>query len=239
MLPTAITLRNYRSFAGPVRLELRPITLLFGINNAGKSALLRALPILSDSLAPTATGPLDLESPAARGSGFQDLRWKGVGEDDDQDLGLAISWEGLSEPYRIEISVSPFGDLRRLVIRRFTIRAGAYLVLDAQWRPRSEERTAQELTYEIQTAQGGLKTSARIAFKGLVPYSWPETLKPLLAPAAERLEGLHNEVQWVTTARRAPDRISPFPTGPRWRMKPDGSDAATVLAASPDLLSEV
>ena len=239
MLPTAITLRNYRSFAGPVRLELRPITLLFGINNAGKSALLRFLPILSDSLAPTATGPLDLESPAARGSSFQDLRWKGLGEDDDPDLSLSISWDEAPGPYRIEISVTSFGDLRRLIIRRFTIWTGATLLLTAEWQPKSEERTAQELTYEIQTANGEAKILALIVFKGLVPTSWPKVLQSLLAPAADRLRGLQNEVQWLTTARRPPDRISPFPTGPRWRMRPDGSDAATVLAASPDLLSEV
>jgi predicted ATPase len=91
MFPEAITLRNYRSFASPVRLELRPITLLFGINNSGKSALLRALPILADSVDPAASGPLDVESPAARGSGFQDLRWKGVEPDEDPDLSVTFT----------------------------------------------------------------------------------------------------------------------------------------------------
>lgn len=236
MPPTAITLRNYRSFAGPVRLELRPITLLYGINNAGKSALLRALPILSDSLAPTATGPFDLESPAARGSSFQDLRWKGLGEDDDQDLGLSISWDSGD---RIEFSVTSFGDLRRLVIRRFTVWAGETLLLGGEWRPKSEERTAQELTYEIQTDLEGPRTLVLIGFKGLVPSSWPKTLDSRLAPVADRLRDLHDEVLWLTTARRAPERLSPFPTGPMWRVKFDGSNAATVLAASPELLSEV
>jgi len=213
---------------------LRPITLLFGINNAGKSALLRALPILSDSLAPTATGPLDLESPAARGSSFQDLRWKGLGEDDDPDLGLSISWDSGD---RIEFSVTSFGDLRRLIIRRFTVWKGETLLLGAEWRPKSEERTAQELTYEIQTALEGPKTLVLIGFKGLVPFSWPKSLDTHLAPVAGLLKDLHNEVQWLT--RRAPERLSPFPTGPTWRVKFDGSNAATVLAASPELLSEV
>jgi AAA15 family ATPase/GTPase len=92
MLPTAITLWNYRSFATPVSFELRPITLLYGINNAGKSALLRALPILSESVGPEASGPLHLESPAAFETTFQDLRWKGVEDDEDPDLGLEL-WQ--------------------------------------------------------------------------------------------------------------------------------------------------
>lgn len=40
---TAITIENFKGISDPVRLELRPITLLFGQNSAGKSSLLHAL----------------------------------------------------------------------------------------------------------------------------------------------------------------------------------------------------
>jgi hypothetical protein len=40
---TAITIENFKGISEPVRLELRPITLLFGQNSAGKSSLLHAL----------------------------------------------------------------------------------------------------------------------------------------------------------------------------------------------------
>ena len=40
---TAITIENFKGISEPVRLELRPITLLFGMNSAGKSSLLHAL----------------------------------------------------------------------------------------------------------------------------------------------------------------------------------------------------
>ena len=40
---TAITIENFKGISEPVRLELRPITLLFGKNSAGKSSLLHAL----------------------------------------------------------------------------------------------------------------------------------------------------------------------------------------------------
>jgi predicted ATPase len=39
----AITIENFKGISEPVRLELRPITLLFGQNSAGKSSLLHAL----------------------------------------------------------------------------------------------------------------------------------------------------------------------------------------------------
>jgi hypothetical protein len=40
---TAITIENFKGISEPVRLELRPITLLFGQNSAGKSSLLHAI----------------------------------------------------------------------------------------------------------------------------------------------------------------------------------------------------
>lgn len=35
---TAFTVKNYRSFLEETRVELRPLTLLFGYNNSGKSS---------------------------------------------------------------------------------------------------------------------------------------------------------------------------------------------------------
>src|SRR5436853_7699909 len=40
---TAVTIENFKGISEPVRLELRPITLLFGQNSAGKSSLLHAV----------------------------------------------------------------------------------------------------------------------------------------------------------------------------------------------------
>jgi len=40
---TAITIENFKGIRGPVRIELRPITLLFGPNSSGKSTIIQAL----------------------------------------------------------------------------------------------------------------------------------------------------------------------------------------------------
>jgi predicted ATPase len=40
---TAITIENFKSIGKPVRVELKPITLLFGPNSAGKSTIVQAL----------------------------------------------------------------------------------------------------------------------------------------------------------------------------------------------------
>lgn len=43
MIIKALTLENFKGIAEPVRIEFKPITLLFGPNSAGKSTVLQAL----------------------------------------------------------------------------------------------------------------------------------------------------------------------------------------------------
>jgi predicted ATPase len=45
-----ISLKNFKGFSDEVRIELRPITLLFGANSAGKSSVLQALQLVREIL---------------------------------------------------------------------------------------------------------------------------------------------------------------------------------------------
>ena len=42
MAITAITIENFKGIKGPVRVELKPVTLLFGPNSTGKSTIIQA-----------------------------------------------------------------------------------------------------------------------------------------------------------------------------------------------------
>lgn len=46
----SLSLKNFKGFSNEVRIELRPITLLFGANSAGKSSVLHALQYLREIL---------------------------------------------------------------------------------------------------------------------------------------------------------------------------------------------
>jgi hypothetical protein len=239
MTPAAITLRNYRAFAAPVELELRPITLLFGSNNSGKSALLRSLPLLGDSVSAEARGALDLESAAVRGSTFHDLRWKGIGEDEDPDLGLGLRWNGGGAPVEVEYHVTWFSEWRRLILRQIAVEVGGEGKLTGSWVPRPDEREGKELTYELGVPEAPRRVPVRIGFRGLVPETYPEEYRPLLDPVKERLQELRGQIQWLSALRQPPSRIVGYSTAPRWRIHPDGSDATKALTASPELLEEV
>lgn len=75
----AIEFSRYRVFESEQRLDLKPITLLFGHNSAGKSAALRLLPILASAaqrhLKRVSSSVLDYSSPALRGANFADLSY--------------------------------------------------------------------------------------------------------------------------------------------------------------------
>ena len=70
------SLERYKGYAGQVEVDLAPLTILVGPNNAGKTALAQAIQLLAGGLAPAdgAREPLPLESGGVRhGETFEDL----------------------------------------------------------------------------------------------------------------------------------------------------------------------
>jgi hypothetical protein len=72
---TAITIENFKGIAEPVTIPIRPITLLFGKNSAGKSTILQALHYLREVLENRRPDPdrTQLGSDAIDLGGFQTL----------------------------------------------------------------------------------------------------------------------------------------------------------------------
>src|SRR4051812_30930749 len=67
MMIRRYTLEHFRAFVSPVEIELRPLTLFFGYNNSGKSALLRGLVALLKSLRGDVGYPWVRDSELTRG----------------------------------------------------------------------------------------------------------------------------------------------------------------------------
>lgn len=68
-----LRLGNYKTYSGLCSLDVRPLTLLYGYNSAGKSTALRFLKVLADSANGSSWEPLKLSSPALRGAPFDQL----------------------------------------------------------------------------------------------------------------------------------------------------------------------
>jgi predicted ATPase len=96
----AVGFSKYRGFFDEQRLELKPVTLLFGHNSVGKSAALRLLPILASAAAkrPTSNAILDYSSVALRKATFGDLV---AGGQISAGLRFVLSWDALDFDFTI------------------------------------------------------------------------------------------------------------------------------------------
>lgn len=228
----SLTLRNYRSFAGPATLHLRPVTLIFGPNNVGKSSLLRALPLLADSVGNPGPDALNLKGRLSPFDlSFDTLRWRGDRASTGESIGLQLRWDdGPIRELSWEVWEQP--EWRRMIVQHLVCTSADGTSTRLDWKPVRSEARARALTYQV---PGG---TAALRFNGLLTPEageLPGALSQLRGP----LTSLAESVLWLHTVRPAPPRRSSWSEGVRWVLRPDGSDAPIVLAGEPAIYREV
>lgn len=241
MLPSALLLRNFRSFAGPsaLTLELRPLTLLYGINNGGKSSLVRSLPLLADSLGYEGLDALNLEGRLKPFDlDFDSIRWKGRAETDEHTIGLGLRWEDKDGRYDVEWALREVEEWHRIVVDRLSVsRLGNQPDLLAEWRMLKAEEAERALTYVVH--HDGKESREQIGFRGLLPSAEASPLAGWLENARSRLDYFGRSVLWLHSLRPAPQRFTRWRGAVRWSLEPDGLDAPILLAGEPALQEEV
>jgi hypothetical protein len=228
---TGFSVANYRSFADEQPIDLAPVTLFYGDNSAGKSALVRLLPLLADSCRPDLTTPLDWRSAALRGASFDDLRWRGLTPTDDPNLHLKLFWSGRKDLGQSEFRIGWARELDRPLVREFrcTDDKGRHRV-HGEWTFRATDRESNALTYEVKESAQPRSRVRRLLFRGLNPVD-PKDDKSLSQGLSAQASALRLSVQWLS-ARHAPPRSSPRPEGPLTRLVVDGSDVDRVLCSN-------
>jgi predicted ATPase len=234
----SISAARYRSFATPVELELRPLTLLYGRNSSGKSTLLRLLPILADSVDARAGAPLELSGAVGGESGFHDLLWKNPLGGGPHDLTIGLSWIEGRTVDAASFVLRYSEDRKQTLVEELRLLRGERTELVARRSPSSREndRGGAPLVYDV-AASGAASVPRSWAFQGLVPAALPEV--PEVDELREVLIGLRDRVQWLQALRTPPRRRNPergsMPPG----LRPDGADACHALRADDTLLQEV
>jgi hypothetical protein len=221
--PTELLVSRYRAFAADERLPLRPLTLLYGRNNAGKSALARALGVLGASIDEKATGPLCFPSGMRAEVSLEDIAWKAEAGNYSWTLGLAWA-DGLVREARYTLDLISAEPLRSAVVSELELRGEGGTVLWAG------------LTHpdgRMRPARG--QAGGDLIFRGLVPE---EHDVPAVRALGERMRALRGRVRWLDGVRARP------PQGfiqPRTAVEQtgDGSDAYVRLAGRPDLVKDV
>jgi predicted ATPase len=231
---TRLRLRDFKAFtaeSGGASMSLRPITLIYGFNNSGKSALLRSLVWFDDSLRPGHGQPLHLKSPALLGAGFDALMTAGTHSPIEIEADFnAPNGKNATLSWRIR----PLSEILDHVVERFvcTVRSnGDDQPLDSltlEWTAKSGE---QGPAREYQVWSGASESSiVNFEFSGLIPKArggWNHSN----AECNTFLESLESPqaVHWLTS-RRAPPPRSFALLGRPDDLSPDGSGYAEALA---------
>ncbi len=221
---TSFTVQRYKPFVDRTRIELCPLTLLFGYNNAGKSALLRALPLLADSLLDSGPSPLK-RGPASRGGTFDDLISRLQAG---RTLGIGLTWDDDAGTFGAEIKDLPERH-RQLVTELFLTREGRKI--EAHWIPREDAAGRPDQWYEL--VEGETHRNARIEMRGLIPHFQaeedPEGWGPLFAGLRDKLHELASGVRWLSSLRAAPGRSFQPGDASALRIEPDGRGVEGIL----------
>jgi AAA ATPase domain len=229
----SIAVERYRCFASRATLDLRPLTVLFGKNSAGKSALLRAVPLAAASCAGggvNRTGPLALEHPASMGARYTDIRTHLTARND---VGLCLTWSRGSVR-EVDIGLRDMTAMAgppRQVVERFAVRNDS-----------GREVLHAELDPETDRVLVSGSKPVSLIFEGLVPQSSQTkgAMYRVVNACREQMAAFSRSVDWL-----APVRVSP----PRARVQrletatlgPFGERVTEVLAqpSATDLLSRV
>ncbi len=231
----SFTLKNYRSFVERTTIELHPLTLLFGYNNSGKSALLRALPLIADSLNGHSPTPLALDSLAVRGSYFSDLLSRITGT---QEFDLELSLDD-SEIHRLKWTFNDVSTLRTHLISSFRAlnSNGIEQILIGQWNIEFPMNGKLSDKYDVELTENNQTTTYQneLKFEGLLPsFVKPSHIQSAklgsIIERCQKLKYLNTRVQWLSSIRHLPLRYNQFQGAAPKHLEPDGRGVADILA---------
>lgn len=226
------TVEGYKAFADETEVELRPLTLLYGYNHVGKSALLRVLPLLAESVG-SLSGPLALQSEAIRDASFASLVSQLV---DRPTIRFALGWEASAGRLRsLDFEIlgqQRLGQLRRQLVDRLraTLEDDGS-PLELTWIP--EHAQTSNRRYRCQL--GDVASEHELIFNGLLPSLAAENgrtdrLVEILQEIRSTLLTVRSQVHWLSALRKPPPRHPELKATPD-RISPDGEGAAQILAA--------
>ena len=217
----AIHVENYRCFRDPFALELRPLTLVYGWNNAGKSTATRLVRLLGDSVEESARAPLDPLGDTT----YRDLVWKPAVAKPGP-LRFGLEWSD-DEPRRANWRLDYDRDIGRMYVRELELLAADGMAVKIRAN-RGERDSYQVLRGDVESG------SVTLRFSGLLPDGLP-----LAAPLIDRLRALRGNCRWLSGDRVKPPRSVQAGKPPPRELAEDGAGATEILLSDPALLAAV
>lgn len=230
MALSGIEVENYKSFGRPQRIEVRPITVLLGKNNAGKSAVARLPLLLHTGICTDLPEPLDTYARGVDvGSAFTDLI-HGHSPHGSVRFGLQFELDEIAGPLVLDSTVQNVVELQMQIVSRCRMQAGDQQVVfewDYQQAPQRVNRYSVHHRGEIHRAN--------VPFAGLMPTGeveadLPKTVTSDVAALVRAAKHSFGSVRYLGPFRDRPQRLYRMPTRLPLEIGTLGEDAPSILA---------
>jgi len=226
-----IALGGYRGFAKRQFIELRPITIVLGRNNAGKSALVRAPVILGTGIGTDTTEPLDLDRLSEDlVDSFTDLVHGNHAHGGSIDVNIGLDTDiGFIE---LGARVRHLNDHHTQVVEDLDLSLNGAVLCQMEWD--LDEPSGSPLHY---TVSDGLEhwTGMPVQFHGLLPVAFDERFPSATTRAVQKavsaLVDAYPTVRYLGPFRDRPHRRYRLPGRMRTEVGVAGEFAAGILAS--------
>ncbi|WP_433402569.1 DUF3696 domain-containing protein [Streptomyces sp. CA-146814] len=217
------SLENYRCFREKQEMELGKITVVLGRNNSGKSAVVRALPLLSIGIRGDSPYPLDLDLVQGLTPSFADLI-HGSSPHGHIRLGASI---GIDDGGVLSVTaeVQNIANQGMQLVSSLAISCRSEVV-NISWVPGMDAYSPEKRTYLVDGHEH------KVGFRGLLPdpADWPDSVGGVRGVAGLLREGL-DEIRYLGPFRKSPERFFRSPVRTLGHVGHRGERAFGVLAA--------
>jgi predicted ATPase len=241
---TSIELRNFRAFE-EATVELRPLTVLLGPNNAGKSSILSGIRILAETLRSVDPDVPLLLSPFGT---YRDLVH---GNNPTRTLGFRIGFSLQPRRVYVDMNFRYRGQRRELILRDFALSERTERVLVKTRYSRDSERqvvqslpglshadrrratmplTTTHFLPDFRDLRWHIARKIREGGTVKVEFRRPGPLESI-ERVERQIESILNAVRYIGPFRESPIRFYPFSGEHRSVLSPEGAGATDMLVA--------
>jgi hypothetical protein len=227
-----MALGNYRGFAKTQTIELRPITVVLGRNNAGKSALVRAPVIFGTGVHTTSPEPLDLDQLSEEMlDSFTDLsHGSRVPARVDVDLGVRDG----GDLFRVSATVYHVDEHHTQVVESMELSKNGSRICRMEWEL-NDPPTDPNL-YSVEADGEDFWLAVPVTFHGLLPTErsigrLPADLGNDIKAAAAAIRSNYPTVRYLGPFRDRPHRRYRLPGRMPTEVGVAGEHAAGILAS--------
>jgi len=223
-----MALNGYRCFAQRQVLELHPVTVVLGKNNAGKSALVRSPVIGETGIRTESPAPLDID---ALGEdfleSFTDLVY---GNRPHGNIGIELAVENGTTTTWLAATIQHIDEYDTQVVSSLTLSAGSSNTV-LTWEP---SEPPDQATYTI-AGSGTHYEGVPVEFKGLLPSglpteTLPHTLVEQVRTAVQSIRAGYPTIRYLGPFRDRPQRRYRLPARMPAEIGVTGTHAAGILA---------